>query len=65
MREVLTPEQRRQFAERMQNRWGNYKNREMNRVGGKFDVRDTFRTFSFIRQWKYSVTCYPVQSTFN
>jgi len=23
MREVLTPEQRRQFAERMQNRWGN------------------------------------------
>jgi Spy/CpxP family protein refolding chaperone len=33
MREVITPEQRRQFAERMQNRWGNYKNREMNRSG--------------------------------
>lgn len=31
MREVLTPEQRRQFAEQMQNRRGNYKNREMNR----------------------------------
>lgn len=31
MREVLTPEQRRQFAERMQNRRGNYKNHEMNR----------------------------------
>ena len=31
MREVLTPEQRRQFAERMQNRRENYKNREMNR----------------------------------
>ena len=31
MRQVLTPEQRRQFAERMQNRHGNYKNRGMNR----------------------------------
>lgn len=30
MREVLTPEQRRQFAERMQNRRENFKNREMN-----------------------------------
>lgn len=27
MREVLTPQQRRQFAERMQNRWQNHKNR--------------------------------------
>jgi Spy/CpxP family protein refolding chaperone len=31
MREVLTPEQRRQFAERMQNRRENYKNRQMDR----------------------------------
>lgn len=27
MRDVLTPEQRRQFAERMQNRWENHKHR--------------------------------------
>ena len=27
MREVLTPQQRRQFAERMQNRWQNHKDR--------------------------------------
>ena len=31
MREVLTPQQRRQFAEKMQNRRGHYKNDEMNR----------------------------------
>lgn len=31
MRQVLTPEQRRQFAERMQNRHGNHNNRGMNR----------------------------------
>lgn len=31
MREVLTPEQRRQFAERKQNRRGNHRGREMNR----------------------------------
>jgi Spy/CpxP family protein refolding chaperone len=31
MREVLTPEQRRQFAERMQNQKKNHRNREMNR----------------------------------
>ena len=31
MREVLTPQQRRQFAERMENRGRNFKNREMNR----------------------------------
>lgn len=28
MRDVLTPEQRRQFAERMQNRWENHRNRK-------------------------------------
>jgi Spy/CpxP family protein refolding chaperone len=33
MREVLTPEQRRQFAERKQNRWGNYRNRERREQG--------------------------------